>query len=280
MSLEVQEIGITQVQAGVHNETFYEYAWFRESTGLGQVAGVGDNDENFQGTRSPKTRCGGRICSTAIERNPSPWHRYVAMPSKSKSQQRLFGWVHACQKGTASNCPPNISKVAGSIKPSDAEDFARTKHKGLPERKKKKKKHKLKTFREWEKEMISFQQYRQKLSESITAAEKIIIGNLHITAEDRQRLKPDAGLVQKLSAKMQQIVAKEGLQEDDAAKKLFLALEQAIVGKRTTNQSQVAHMMGQKQPQPQTQAATGGAPPGTNTGAPPNSAHPAAVPQF
>jgi hypothetical protein len=72
------------------------------------------------------------------------------MPSKSKSQQRFFGWVHACQKGTAKNCPSNINKVAGSISPEDAEDFARTKHKGLPERKKKgKKKMKLKSYAEF-----------------------------------------------------------------------------------------------------------------------------------
>ena len=79
------------------------------------------------------------------------------MPSKSKSQQRLFGMIHACQKyGKCAS--PEVSKVAGSIKPKDAEDFARTKHDGLPERKKKKKKKKpaskkkktgRKTFREW-----------------------------------------------------------------------------------------------------------------------------------
>lgn len=68
------------------------------------------------------------------------------MSSNSRSQQRLFGWVHACQKGTAKNCPENISKVAGSISYDDAEDFAKTKHKGLPERKMKKK---LKSYQEF-----------------------------------------------------------------------------------------------------------------------------------
>jgi len=75
------------------------------------------------------------------------------MPSNSRSQQRLFGWVHACQNGTAKHCPPNISKVASSISPKDAEDFARTKHDGLPERKKKgkkmKKKKRLKSYKEY-----------------------------------------------------------------------------------------------------------------------------------
>lgn len=78
------------------------------------------------------------------------------MPSKSKSQQRLFGWVHACQKGTAKNCPSNISKVANSISYKDAEDFSRTKHEGLPERKKKDKKMKrrLKSYHEFTNDQV------------------------------------------------------------------------------------------------------------------------------
>lgn len=66
----------------------------------------------------------------------------------SKSQQRLMGWVHAVQKyGVPAS--EKIKEIAGTIKPKDAEDFARTKHKGLPAKKKKKKKKKLKSFREW-----------------------------------------------------------------------------------------------------------------------------------
>lgn len=56
------------------------------------------------------------------------------MPAKSKSQQRFMGMVHACQKSR--KCASGeVSKVAKSIKKKDAEDFARTKHKGLPEKK-------------------------------------------------------------------------------------------------------------------------------------------------
>lgn len=65
------------------------------------------------------------------------------MPAKSKSQQRLFGMVHACQKyGKA--CSPEVSKIAGEISEKDADDFASTKHKGLPEKKK--------SFKEWVKD--------------------------------------------------------------------------------------------------------------------------------
>ena len=59
------------------------------------------------------------------------------MPAKSKSQQQFMGMVHACQKyGKCASA--EVRKTAKSIKPGDAEDFASTKHKGLPERKGKK----------------------------------------------------------------------------------------------------------------------------------------------
>lgn len=61
------------------------------------------------------------------------------MPAKSKSQQRLFGMVHACQK-SGEACSPEVKKIAGEISKKDAEEFASTKHKGLPERK---------SFKEW-----------------------------------------------------------------------------------------------------------------------------------
>lgn len=43
--------------------------------------------------------------------------------------------VHQCQK-TGDCASPEVEKIAKGIKKKDAEDFARTKHKGLPERKK------------------------------------------------------------------------------------------------------------------------------------------------
>ncbi|MFA5300661.1 MAG: DUF3008 family protein, partial [Lutibacter sp.] len=51
----------------------------------------------------------------------------------SKKQQKFFGMVHAAQKGEKP-ASPKVAKVAKSISKSDAEDFASTKHKGLPEK--------------------------------------------------------------------------------------------------------------------------------------------------
>ena len=55
--------------------------------------------------------------------------------AKSKAQQRFFGMVRAAQKGEGS-ASPEVAKVAGEIRKKDAKDFASTKHKGLPEKKK------------------------------------------------------------------------------------------------------------------------------------------------
>ena len=59
------------------------------------------------------------------------------MPARSKAQQRLFGIVHAIQKGEAN--PKGFSKkireLAERIDPDVAEHFAATKTKKLPEKK-------------------------------------------------------------------------------------------------------------------------------------------------
>lgn len=60
------------------------------------------------------------------------------MPAKSKKQQRFFGMVHARQKGKDVG-GPDVEKVAKEIDFDDADDFASTKHKGLPEKVKEKK---------------------------------------------------------------------------------------------------------------------------------------------
>ena len=62
----------------------------------------------------------------------------------SKKQQRFMGMVHATQKGEKAPSK-EVAKVAKSMGKKDAEDFASTKHKGLPEKKKPEGKKKEKT---------------------------------------------------------------------------------------------------------------------------------------
>jgi len=58
------------------------------------------------------------------------------MPAKSKAQQRFMGMVHGLQKGEIkpSDVSSKVKKVAKDMKKKDAEDFASTKHKGLPKK--------------------------------------------------------------------------------------------------------------------------------------------------
>ena len=56
------------------------------------------------------------------------------MPAKSKAQQKFFGMVRSYQTGDMKDASPAIKKVAKSISKKDAEDFASTKHKGLPKK--------------------------------------------------------------------------------------------------------------------------------------------------
>lgn len=53
----------------------------------------------------------------------------------SKSQQRFMGMVHAVQKGELDpkEVGKSVRKAAKSMSKKDAKDFAKTKHKGLPE---------------------------------------------------------------------------------------------------------------------------------------------------
>lgn len=56
----------------------------------------------------------------------------------SKKQQKFMGMVHAAQKGEKP-ASKEVAKVAKGMKKKDVEDFASTKHKGLPEKAKSKK---------------------------------------------------------------------------------------------------------------------------------------------
>jgi hypothetical protein len=65
----------------------------------------------------------------------------------SKKQQKFMGMVHAAQKGEKP-ASKEVAKVAKTMKEKDAEDFASTKHEGLPEKKKSEGKKKSKDVEE------------------------------------------------------------------------------------------------------------------------------------
>jgi hypothetical protein len=84
------------------------------------------------------------------------------MPAKSQAQQKFMGIVHAIQKGDAkaSDFSKDAQDTAKEMKPSDAKDFASTKHAGLP------KKVGKENVEQKLKEIIR-QTYRESLRESV-----------------------------------------------------------------------------------------------------------------
>ena len=60
------------------------------------------------------------------------------MPSKSIAQQKFMGMVKKCQE-TGDCASEEVEKAASSMKKDEVDDFAKTKHKGLPEKVKTKK---------------------------------------------------------------------------------------------------------------------------------------------
>jgi hypothetical protein len=64
----------------------------------------------------------------------------IAEKAVSKKQQRFMGMAHAMQKGEPiKGAGSELKKVAKTMKKGDVEDFAKTKHNGLPEKAKAKK---------------------------------------------------------------------------------------------------------------------------------------------
>ena len=68
----------------------------------------------------------------------APHPDIIQEKSVSKAQQRFMGMVHAAKKGEKP-ASSEVAKAASSMTKKDAKDFASTKHKGLPEKKKEKK---------------------------------------------------------------------------------------------------------------------------------------------
>ena len=59
----------------------------------------------------------------------------LAEKAVSQQQQKFMGMVHALQKGKKiKGASPELKKVARTMKKSDAKDFAKTKHAGLPKK--------------------------------------------------------------------------------------------------------------------------------------------------
>ena len=110
----------------------------RHAQALSQV--LGDDDNLPEWVQSKLAKIEGMMISIdeymQNQASDDSEEEPIAEKAVSKKQQRFMGMVHAAQKGEKP-ASKAVGKVAKTMKKSDAEDFASTKHKGLPEKKKK-----------------------------------------------------------------------------------------------------------------------------------------------
>jgi len=111
----------------------------RHAQALSRV--LGDNDNLPEWVQSKLAKIEGMMISIdeymQNQASDDGEEEPIAEKAVSKKQQRFMGMVHAAQKGEKP-ASKEVGKVAKTMKKSDAEDFAKTKHKGLPEKAKKK----------------------------------------------------------------------------------------------------------------------------------------------
>ena len=72
---------------------------------------------------------------SGLEKKNLDESKLVSEKAVSKQQQKFMGMVHAMQKGEkVKGASPELKKVAKGMGKKDAKDFAKTKHKGLPQK--------------------------------------------------------------------------------------------------------------------------------------------------
>ena len=96
------------------------------------------------------------------------------MPAKSKAQQKFMGMVHRAQKGEKA-ASAAVAKVAKRMKKTDAEDYASTKHKGLP---------KKVTVKEVSKWLKSLEEFRYRKVRGVDARRVASFVNRGMNEED------------------------------------------------------------------------------------------------
>ena len=115
----------------------------RHAQALSKV--LGDDDNLPEWVQSKLAKIEGMMISIdeymQNQENDDDSEEPIAEKAVSKQQQKFMGMAHAMQKGEKiKGASKELKKVAKTMKPKDTEDFAKTKHKGLPDKVKSKKK--------------------------------------------------------------------------------------------------------------------------------------------
>ena len=114
----------------------------RHAQALSKV--LGDNDNLPECVQSKLAKIEGMMISIdeyMQNQTGDDGEEPIAEKAVSKQQQKFMGMAHAMQKGEkVKGASKELKKVAKTMKPKDTEDFAKTKHKGLPDKVKKEEK--------------------------------------------------------------------------------------------------------------------------------------------
>ena len=114
----------------------------RHAQALSKV--LGDNDNLPEWVQSKLAKIEGMMISIdeyMQNQTGDDGEEPIAEKAVSKQQQKFMGMAHAMQKGEkVKGASKELKKVAKTMKPKDTEDFAKTKHKGLPDKVKKEEK--------------------------------------------------------------------------------------------------------------------------------------------
>ena len=108
-----------------------------EGDGASEEAPVPDSESEEEKPNDKDTENDDEISTNP---NPEAYRESVNEKSQSKSQQRLFGMVHAYNKGELNKSDVDselfskIKKIAGGMTDKDAKKMAKTKHDDLPEK--------------------------------------------------------------------------------------------------------------------------------------------------
>jgi hypothetical protein len=114
----------------------------RHAQALSKV--LGDNDNLPEWVQSKLAKIEGMMISIdeymQNQASDDGEEEPIAEKAVSKQQQKFMGMAHAMQKGEKiPGASKELKKVAKTMKKKDVEDFAKTKHKGLPDKVKSKK---------------------------------------------------------------------------------------------------------------------------------------------
>ena len=158
------------------------------------------------------------------------------MPAKSKSQQRFMGMVHGLQKGTvkSSDVSGKVKKTAKSMKKKDAEDYASTKHKGLPNKVRKEMLDKLKEIVKQELEETFYdgtKKFEKKRTKSAEVLGYTLTGTPDVKA-DLNSTKDEERVLKRMKGDLKEALLSENPAASAAAAMVMMQMQNPDTGRK------------------------------------------------